>query len=55
MSVQQLYQLSYQANWRLVVMWGDDKSVDDGYRSILCMILIHVFEQIIDYKANCVN
>ena len=22
---------------------------------ILCMILIHVFEQIIDYKANCVN
>ena len=55
MSVQQLYQLSYQANWRLVVKWGDDESVDDGYRYILCMVLIHVFEQIIDYKANCVN
>ena len=29
-----LYQLNYQANWRLVVMWVDDKSVGDGYRSI---------------------
>ena len=27
-----LYQLSYQANWELVVMWVDDKLVDVGYR-----------------------
>ena len=25
------YQLSYQANWELVVMWVDTKPVDDGY------------------------
>ena len=29
-----LYQFSYQANWELVVMWVDDKPVDDGYKSI---------------------
>ena len=27
-----LYQLSYQANWELVVMWVDYRSVDVGYR-----------------------
>ena len=26
-----LYQLSYQANWELVVMWGDNKPIDDIY------------------------
>ena len=29
-----LYELSYQANWELVVMCVDFKSIDDGYRSI---------------------
>ena len=29
-----LYQLSYQANWELVITWVNDKPVDDGYRSI---------------------
>ena len=29
-----LYQLSYQANWQLIVMLIDDKPVDDGYISI---------------------
>ena len=24
-----LYQLSYQANWELVVLWVDDKTVDE--------------------------
>ena len=41
-----LYQLTFQANSELVVMWVNDKPVDDGYRS-LEMILIHkiyVFE-----------
>ena len=36
-------------------MWVDDKSVDDGYRSILCTMLIHqihVFEQIIDRSTT---
>ena len=28
-----LYQLSYQANWELVVTWVD-KPVDNGYRSV---------------------
>ena len=35
-----LYQLSYQANWELVIVWIDDKPLDDGYRSIL-MYEIH--------------
>ena len=35
-----LQQLSYQANWELVVMWVDCKPVDDGYRS-LSMMSIH--------------
>ena len=26
-----LYQLSYQANWELVIMWVYDKLVDSGY------------------------
>ena len=39
-----LYQLSYQVNWELFVMWVDDKPVDDGYRSILCTMLIHEFK-----------
>ena len=26
-----LYQLSYQATWEMVVMWVDDKLVDNGY------------------------
>ena len=26
-----LYQLSYLANWQLVVLWVDTKPVDDGY------------------------
>ena len=25
-----LYQFSYQANWKLVIMWVNDKSVDSG-------------------------
>lgn len=29
-----LYQFSYQHKWELVVMWVDDKPVDDGYKSI---------------------
>ena len=37
-----LYPLSYQANWEVVVIWADDKPVDDGYRSIDLM-LIHEF------------
>ena len=28
-----LYQFSFQGNWELVVMWVDDKPVDDGYES----------------------
>ena len=42
-----LYQLSYQTNWELFVMWVDDKPMDDGYRSTIYMILIdkmHEFE-----------
>ena len=26
-----LYQLSYQANWELVIMWVYDNPVDSGY------------------------
>ena len=26
-----LYQLSYQANWELVIMWVNDKPVDNMY------------------------
>ena len=26
-----LYQLSYQANWELVIVWVHDKLVDNGY------------------------
>ena len=26
-----LYQLSYQANWEQVIVWVDDKLVDNGY------------------------
>ena len=26
-----LYQLSYKANWELVVMWVNDRPVDSGY------------------------
>ena len=26
-----LYQLSCQASWELVVMWVNDKPLDDGY------------------------
>ena len=37
-----LYPLSYQANWEVVIIWADDKPVDDGYRSIYFM-LIHEF------------
>ena len=29
------YQLKYQANWELVVMWVDDKPVDDEFRSTI--------------------
>ena len=36
-----LHQLSYQAKWRLVVMWVDFKPVDDGFRSMY-MMLIHM-------------
>ena len=39
-----LLQLSYQANCELVVMWVDDKCVDDGYGS-LHMMLIHEKEK----------
>ena len=28
-----LYQLSYKAKWELVVMWVNDKPIDDGLRS----------------------
>ena len=28
-----LFQLSFQVNWKLFIMWGYDKSVDNGYRS----------------------
>ena len=31
----ELYQLSYQANWELEVVWVDDKLVDDGYLTII--------------------
>ena len=33
-----LHQLSYQANWKLIVMWVDDNLVDDSYmkRSLKC-------------------
>ena len=33
-----LYQLSYQGNWELVVMWVHCKSVDDGCISIDMML-----------------
>ena len=26
-----LYQLSYQANWELVIMWVNDEPADSGY------------------------
>ena len=43
-----LHQLSYQANWELVILWIGYKLVDDGYRSTCkYMILVHeslVFE-----------
>ena len=47
-----LYQLSYQANWELVVMWVNDQPIYDGYRSILQSVFqsavliheIHVFD-----------
>ena len=38
-----LNQLSYQANWDLVVMWVNDKPVDDGYRCIPVYDEIHEF------------
>ena len=28
-----LYQSSYQANWELIVLWVDNKPIDNGYRS----------------------
>ena len=30
-----LYQLSYQADWELVIMWVNDKPVDDGISDVL--------------------
>ena len=33
-----LYQLSYQANWELVVTCVDDEFVDDRYRSIYLIL-----------------
>ena len=40
-----LLQLSYQANWELIVMRVYDKPTDDGYVSIQMMLIceIHVF------------
>ena len=29
-----LYHLSYQTNWELVVLWVNNKSVDEGYGSM---------------------
>ena len=42
-----VYQLSYQANCELVIMWVDYKPVDDGYRSIYLILIheVHVLEQ----------
>ena len=31
-----LPQLSYQANWEMVIMWVDDNLVEDGYIYLLC-------------------
>ena len=39
-----LCQLSYQANWELVIMWVDDKPVDDGYISIYIYIYIYIYD-----------
>ena len=39
-----LVQLIYQANWELVVMWVDNKPVDDGYRSMKLYQIYHIHE-----------
>ena len=38
----ELYQLIYQANWELVIIWVDDKPIDYGYRFVYVMS-IHEF------------
>ena len=29
-----LHQLSYQANWELIIMWVGCKPIDEGFRSL---------------------
>ena len=36
-----LYQLSYQANWELIIMWVNDTPVDDGDTSIHVYKCLH--------------
>ena len=36
----ELRQLSYQANWELVIMWIYDKPVDSGYMRIYSGLII---------------
>ena len=28
-----LYQFSFQTDWELIIMWLNNKPIDDGYRS----------------------
>ena len=46
------YQLSYQVNWELVVMWVDYKPVDYGYRSIYLILIHEVHVSELQIKIN---
>lgn len=50
-----LHQLSYPANRELVVMWVDDKTVDDGYMCVYLTSIhgIHVTELQIEMIFQC--
>jgi len=38
-----IYQLSNQANWELVIMWVNDKPLDDEYGPAYTMYIFQVF------------
>ena len=38
-----LYQLKNQANWELVIMWVNDKPLDDEHGPVYTMYIFQVF------------